>query len=173
MRIELRDERRRRLGRVEIDPSTHPTRVHAPDVDRDVILSWDSALDDAGRLRRCVACGSTDLYRAKAFPQITGFVIVLAFAGAVISALGLATTPMLVGMTVVLVIDISILFFVRESLVCYQCRTAYRDLPIARYHHRWDRTTAERFQLITHEEAGPDARPSRPVEPGSVRERTA
>ena len=173
MRIELRDEHRQRLGRVEVDPSVHPTRVHAPDADRDVILSWDSALDDAGRLRRCLVCGSTDLYRAKAFPQITGFVIIAAFAGAVIGALGLATPPMLVGMIVVLIIDIGILFFVRESLVCYQCRTAYRDLPIARYHHRWDRTVAERFQPPASEEESAAIQRTQDVEPHGVRERTA
>ncbi len=145
MRIELRDERRERLGRVEVDAGARPTRVHAPEADRDVILTWDSALDDAGRLRRCVACGCTDMFRAKAFPQITGFVIVAAFTGAVIGALGLATPPMLIGMTVVLIIDIGILFFVRESLVCYRCRTTYRNLQIARYHHPWDRTIADRY----------------------------
>jgi hypothetical protein len=173
MRIELRDERHERLGRVEVDPSAHPTRVHAPEADRDVILSWDSALDDAGRLRRCLVCGSTDMYRAKAFPQITGLVIVAAFAGAVIGALGLATPPMLMGMIIVLIIDIGILFFVRESLVCYQCRTAYRDLQIARYHDRWDRTVAERFQPAGSEEGGVTPSHAAEPEPRAVRERTA
>ena len=172
MRIELRDEGRQKLGRVEIDIHARPTRVHAPDADRDVILSWDSALDDAGRLRRCLACGSSDMYRAKAFPQITGFVIIAAFAGAVIGALGLATPPMLVGMTVVLIIDIGILFFVRESLVCYRCRSAYRDIPIARYHDRWDRTVAERFQPLETNEA-PEARRPMDTEARSMRERPA
>lgn len=171
MRIELRDERRQKLGRVEVDPTVRPTRVHPTDAKRDVILTWDSALDDAGKLRRCVACGCTDMYRVKGFPQITGFVIVLAFAGAVIGALGLATPPMLVGMVVVLVIDIGILFFVHESLVCYRCRTTYRDLPIPRYHHRWDRTVADRFPPPS--EGEPTRNEPRGIEPGIAKERTA
>jgi len=172
MRIELRDERRQPLGRVEVDAAVHPTRVRPDGSDRDVILSWDSALDDAGQLRRCLACGCNDLYRVKGFPQITGFVVVLAFAGAVIGALGLATPPMLAGMIIVLIIDIGILFFVHESLVCYRCRTTYRNLPIARYHHRWDRTTAERFAPSASDVATALSSPS-PTELRQPRERTA
>src|SRR6187397_585286 len=102
MRIELRDENRRRIGRIEIDPALRPTRVSIVGSPREVFLSWDTAVDDAGRLRRCVACECPELYRSKAFPQITGIVVFLAFAGAVIGVLGLATTtPWLIAMTVV------------------------------------------------------------------------
>ncbi len=144
MRIELRDEHRRRIGRIDVDPALRPTRVAVVASDREVFLNWDTALDDAGNLRRCVACGCSDLFRDKTFPQVTGFVVALAFTGAVIGALGLATTtPMLVAMTAVLVLDIAVLLFSRHRLVCYRCRTSYHGLPIARYHRRWDRSTAD------------------------------
>jgi hypothetical protein len=144
MRIDVRDAQRHRLGRIEVDPARRPTRIRLETTDREVFLDWDTALDDAKHLRRCVVCGCNDLFRAKAFPQITGFVVVLAFAGAVLGALGRVNTPTLIAMVVVLVADVSILLFSRQRLVCHHCRSSYHGLRIARYHRRWDRAVAER-----------------------------
>jgi hypothetical protein len=144
MRIELHDAERRKIGRIEVDPVRRPTRVRIQDTHREVFLDWDTALDDAGHLRRCVACGCADLFRTKAFPQITGFVVVLAFAGAAIGALGRATPPILTAMVLVLVADVAILLLSRQRLVCHRCRTSYHSLSIARYHRGWDRAVAER-----------------------------
>lgn len=136
----------------------------APPPSTEVFLNWDTALDDAGQLRRCVACGCPDLFKEKAFPQVTGFVVVLAFVGALVGVFGLVTNlPVLIVMAVVLVLDISILLFSRRRLVCYRCRSTYHDLPIARYHRSWDRTTADR-----HPAPGSVATP-----PGSPRTMTA
>jgi hypothetical protein len=146
MRIMLRDESRRRIGRVRIDPAARPTRVSVVDPPREVLLTWDAALDDAGQLRRCIACGCPDLFREKAFPQVTGFVVVLAFCGAVLGALGFADTPPVFGaMVIVLVVDVAIFALSRYRLGCYRCRTTYSRLPIARYHRAWDRGLAERY----------------------------
>lgn len=146
MRIELRDESRRRVGRIDVDPALRPTRVSVVASDREVFLSWDTAVDDAGNLRRCVACGCTDLFHEKAFPQVTGLVVVLAFSGAVLGALGLASRPaVLIPMALVLVLDVAILLFSRRRLVCYRCRTSYHGLPVARYHRSWDRSIADRY----------------------------
>lgn len=162
MRIELHDQQRTKIGRIEVDPAIRPTRVAIVDQNKEVFLHWDTAVDDAGHLRRCVSCGCNDLYRSKAFPQVTGFVVVLAFAGAVLGAFGSAlgpawgfaiTPPVLVAMVLVLVADVAILLFSKQRLVCYQCRTSFHDLPIARYHRRWDRTTAERFANISPDSA--------------------
>ncbi|MBT8485599.1 MAG: hypothetical protein HKO59_10985 [Phycisphaerales bacterium] len=150
MRIELRDERRQRIGRIMVDPSLRPTRVSVIDAqDRDeVFLNWDIAMDDAGHLRRCVTCECRDLFVEKAFPQITAFVVVLAFLLAVLGAAGFATTwPMFVVMGVVFFLDVGILLFSRRRLVCYRCRSSYHGLPIARYHRGWDRTTADRYSV--------------------------
>jgi hypothetical protein len=152
MRIELRDGNRRRIGRLEADAALRPTRVSvvprngAVAEQREVFLNWDTAVDDAGKIRRCIACGCSDLFREKAFPQVTGFVVILAFVGAIVGALGLATNmPVMLTMIAVLVLDIAILVFSKRRLVCYRCLTSYHELSIARYHHPWDRGTAERY----------------------------
>jgi hypothetical protein len=144
MRIELRDQSRHRVGRVRIEDAAQPTRV-TTDAGHEVYLTWESAVDDSGRLRRCVACGCSDLFQEKAFPQVTGIVVVLAFAGAIAGVLGFATNlPVLTAMTIVLVLDVGILLFSQRRLVCYRCRTSYHELEIARYHRSWDRAVADR-----------------------------
>jgi hypothetical protein len=155
MRIEWRDQRRKRIGRVEVDPVTCPTRapiiergIHTPE--REAFLQWEGALDDAGQLRKCIACGCGDLFKEKAFPQVTGLVIVLAFVGAIIGALGLATNlPVLLLLIVVLILDVAILLFSNRRLVCYRCRSSHHNVPIARYHRSWDRSVADRYPLET------------------------
>ncbi len=148
MRIELRDERRNRIGRINVDTALRPTRVSVVGRDREVFLDWDIALDDSGHLRRCVVCGCTDLFREKTFPQVTWLVVVMAFAGGVLGALGFATTwPTLTVLGVVLLLDIAVLLFSRRRLVCYRCRSSFHGLPIARYHRPWDRATADRHPL--------------------------
>lgn len=138
----------------------------------EVFLNWDSAVDDAGQLRRCVVCGCGDLFREKAFPQVTGFVVVLAFAGAVIGALGLATRPpVLTAMAIVLVLDVAILVFSQRRLVCYRCRASYHDLPIARYHRPWDRSLADRH--APKEQAATPAAQGKPPSPDIPPRRSA
>ncbi|MCP3903999.1 MAG: hypothetical protein GY715_10230 [Planctomycetes bacterium] len=149
MRIDLRDEHRQRIGRIHVDPALRPTRVTVTGTGREVFLEWDIAIDDGGHVRRCVACGCPDLFREKVFPQVTGIVVVLAFALAVIGALGFATTPpMLVAMGIVFVLDVAILLFARRRLICYRCRTSYHGVSIARYHRPWDRATADLYPRI-------------------------
>lgn len=159
MRIEIRDSSRRRIGRVEVDPAARPTRVTSADTGRELFLTWDSAVDDAGHLRRCVVCGCPDLFHEKAFPQVTGIVVILAFAGAIAGILGFATNvPVLTAMLIVLILDVSILLFSERRLVCYRCRSSYHGLRIARYHRGWDRQVADRHPP-------PEKRPSpRPVQ---------
>lgn len=145
MRIDVRDAERRRVGRVEVDPGERPTRVRIDGAGREIFLRWDGALDDGGHLRRCVVCGGSELFSERAFPQITGLVVVLAFAGAVVGVLGVATTPpVLIAMTILLIVDVAILTLARKRLVCYRCRSSYHDLAIARYHKAWERSTADR-----------------------------
>ena len=112
----------------------------------EAFLHWDTAVDDSGHLRRCVACGCPDLFREKAFPQVTGFVVLLAFVGAIVGALGLATDlPVLLTLVGVLLLDVAILVFSKRRLVCYRCRSTFHNVGIARYHRPWDRSVAERY----------------------------
>lgn len=146
MRVEFRDSQRRRIGRAEVDLAQRPTRVTMSDTGQELFLSWDGAVDDAEQLRRCVSCGCADLFQEKIFPQVTGIVVVLAFAGAFAGMFGLVTNiPVLSVMVVVLIADVGILLFSRKRLICYRCGSRYQNLSIARYHRRWDRTVAERY----------------------------
>ena len=134
----------RRVTSLNVDPQRRPTRVRTAEDDRDIFLDWEQALDDEGRLRHCLVCGK-GVYRRKAFPQVTGFVVVLAFTLALVGILGFAEDiPLLIGMSVVLMIDISILLFAGTHLQCYGCHTSYRSIPIAPWHRPWDRNEAAR-----------------------------
>lgn len=131
---------------LDVDPTRRPPRVRTLEDTRDVFLEWDQALDDDGQLRRCLGCGGP-LYRRKALPQLTGFVVVLAFALALVGILGFADNiPLLIGMSCVLLLDIGILLFARTHLDCYRCRSSHRRLTIASYHRPWERAVAVRVR---------------------------
>ena len=145
MRIDARSPDGSRLGRVEIDEAARPVRIRPPLAERDLFLEWDGALDDAGHLRACVACGHPRLYRRRSLPQVTPFVVLLALALATIALLGFATSPAFLAiLVVVLLVDIGVLVVARTRLVCYRCGSVYDKVPIARYHRNWDPATAER-----------------------------
>lgn len=156
MRIEVRQPDRTHLGRIDVDPATRPTRARTRTNDREVFLEWEAAIDDAGRLRSCLVCGCRDLYRVRTFPQLTGFVVVLAFAGAVVNLLVYSTNPLVLGaLVVVLLLDIASLIFSRHFLVCYRCGSQFSDIEIARHHERWDRAKAQRYAARSSEEDHP------------------
>lgn len=151
---------------MEIDPAQRPARARTQRDDRDVFLQWEAATDDSGRLRSCLVCGCRDLYRIRIFPQLTWFVVVLAFAGAAVGVLArsFAQDPwVLAALAVVLVLDVASLLFSGYRLVCYRCGSAYSKLEIARQHQGWNRAVAERYlaaQRSTEGEspAGPPTR---------------
>lgn len=157
MRIEPRDASRRRLPRVEVDEGARPATVALARDERAragdpadaappaLFLRWEEALDDARALRRCVVCGCDDLYVRKSLPQVTPFIVVLAFAGTAVALLGYAASPVAYALlAVLLVVDVATLFLAERQLVCYACGATYTRLRIARYHRRWDRSVAER-----------------------------
>ncbi len=141
MQLDLRDAARRRIGRVEIDAAQRPPIVRVAQRDggsQEVFLHWDQAVDDAGCLRHCIACGGR-LYRTRTLPQVTPVVVVLAAAGVVIAALGFAANPWVYGALItVLLLDIMVLALARDRLSCYRCASRFDDLRVARYHRRWD-----------------------------------
>ena len=163
MEIALHDRGRRPIGRVRVDPAARPVRVRVTAEDgtvHDAFLEWERAVDDAGQLRACVACGCQRLYRRKTLPRMTPFVLVLAGAGVVAGVLGYSSHPaVLAALVVLLALDVAVLFVARTQLVCYRCGTSYADLRVARYHRAWDARTAQE----------PDARP----EDGAAREDAA
>ena len=140
----LQDEHKSDRFIVEIDQK--PSKVRLEKSGKEVFLDWNSTIDDSGNLRSCVLCRG-EVYRERTFPQITGFVIVLAFAGGVAGLLGLVTTlPMIIAMAIVLILDIVILLLSFNRLVCYKCGSRFSKLTIAPYHQKWDVTRAEQVQ---------------------------
>jgi hypothetical protein len=165
VRIDLRDDQRQPIGRLTLEPGQRPVRATVPPAGREVFLNWDSALDDSEQLRRCVACGCPDLFREKAFPAVTAIVVVLAFIGAAAGLLGFVTTTEgFAALLLLLLIDVALLLFTKNRLVCYRCQSAYGDLSIARYHRGWDRTKADRYpaQSTASTDRAPSARVSGP-----------
>ena len=108
-------------------------------------MHWDATVDDSGRLRCCVVC-TGDLYRERAYPQITGVVIALAFAGGIAGVAGFLTTwVMLSAMVLVLLFDVAILIFDKPRLVCYKCDTRFKETPIAPHFQAWDQHHADQI----------------------------
>lgn len=146
MEILLNDRRRRPMGRVRVDPAARPVLVKVTDAQgrtSDAYLEWEHALDDAGQLRACVACGCHKLYRRKTLPRVTPFVLVLAAAGVVAGALGYSSHPVVLSALVaLLLVDIAVLIVARTQLVCYRCGSEYGQTRIARYHAPWDARVA-------------------------------
>ncbi|MGI9012936.1 MAG: hypothetical protein ACR2GY_01660 [Phycisphaerales bacterium] len=155
MLIEVCEPGSERIGRVQVAVSERPTRVQTLDTGRDVFLNWDRAVDDAGRLRSCIVCSCRELYRHRSFPQLTAFVVMLAFAGAIVGITGVANRhPVLyIVLVAVLILDVASLIFRRERLICYQCRSRFSELEISQQHASWDRATAERHRAVRAENA--------------------
>jgi hypothetical protein len=147
MRMILRNADRRSLGAVTVEQGETPTKVRT-DRGREVFLQWEGALDDGGHLRRCPACSGDSLYRHRRFPQVTGFIVVLALALGLASILGITSgLPLLIAMVLVLGLDVGILLLSPESLQCYRCCSSFMDTPIAPYHRRWDSETAAHHRI--------------------------
>lgn len=156
-------------GRIEVDPEARPNLVRilpkgtsqgaerpaddgsagdpAGERGAHCFLNWEGAVDDSGHLRKCLLCGCDHMYRSKALPQVTPFIVALAFAGAVFGLLGFASNPFVLPVLVVLLaVDIATLALAKERLVCYRCRSVYSRLRIARYHRRWSRGEEEKVR---------------------------
>jgi hypothetical protein len=145
MDLELHDARRALTGRTHVDARAQPVlvRVKHRGIEQEVFLQWDGAVDDAGQLRTCVACGCPHLYRQRSLPQFTPFVLVLAAAGFVLGVMGYSNDPrVLAALIVLLVLDVAALIFARTLLVCYRCRSKYGRTPVARYIAPWNVRTA-------------------------------
>jgi hypothetical protein len=122
-----------------------PSKVTVEPSGDQLFLHWDATVDDSDRLRRCIIC-SGDLYRERAFPQITGVVIAFAFAGGIAGVAGFLTTwIMFSAMILVLLLDVAILIFDKPRLVCYECDTKFKETPIAPQFHTWDQHHADQI----------------------------
>lgn len=148
MKIDLHNRQREKLFRVEVDDRDPPPMVRSPDGHREVYLEWDQAIDDHRHLRRCPACGCRELFVRKDFPQVTGFAIVV-LAAVLAMWLSLGAEQVIAGLAVlgaVALLDALIYFFAGRVLVCYRCRSEFRDTPIRKDHPGWELATGEKYR---------------------------
>lgn len=155
MRIDLRNPKRQKLFTVEVDPSSPPTVVRgeraggngSPGTGHAIHLDWDRAIDDEQHLRRCPACGCHDLYVRHEFPRLTAFVMIALAAVIAIAMLGLGQLSYaLIVLGAVGLVDAGVyLFFSGKVMVCYRCRSEYRDMPIGRGARPWESAMDEQY----------------------------
>ncbi len=98
----------------------------------------------AGKLSRCLACPSTDLFVRKDFPQRLGVAIVTI--GLVGSCIAWAYSYVILTFAVLFataLIDVVLYAVVPNALMCYRCGAMYRGVSAMEEH--------ESFNLETHE----------------------
>jgi len=151
MRIKLHSKQGKHVRWVDADPAKPPPVVHAPNPDGPEVeyyLDWDRAIDDEGHLRKCPACGCTELYTRRAAPALTGFVIVLVVGLICLALWGLTDAPvglLLAALGIVIVFNGFVIMKAPRHLVCYACGSGYYEVPIARGQGEWDSTIAEKY----------------------------
>lgn len=149
MRISINNLNREPLGQARVDAASRPDRVELPGLQQSVGLHWDHALDDEGRLRRCVVCGCREIFKRYDFPQRLGLGLVV---GAVLACVFLLIKDQVLWAMGVLLaavgIDRVVYVFTGECLVCYRCRSEYRDVVIDETHDAWDLAIGEKYRPI-------------------------
>ena len=153
MRIDLRNSQRHHLFCVDIDTKDRPPIVKPPHGESgNVYLNWDRTLDDENYLCRCPACECRELFVRKDFSQVTGFIIVAM--GAVISVVVFGfgyVWQSLAVLGLIALVDAIIYLFSAQCLVCYRCRSEFRDLPIRKDQATWDLATGEKYRQSEQE----------------------
>ncbi len=148
VKIRLNNEKREHLFNIHVDDQSPPSVVKDPNGEHEqVTLDWDGAINDEGHLRHCPVCECKDLFVRNDFPQVTGLVVVAL--AAVISLIMLYHHFVLYACVVlglVVLIDFLIYFFTGKVLVCYHCRSEFRDLPIRDDHAKWELSIGERYR---------------------------
>ncbi len=169
VRIDLRDPQRQRLFRVEVDPKRPPAVVRREPTPAaatpsnhsaasDVYLDWEKAFDDQGFLRKCPVCSCRELFVRKDFPQVTGFLLVVLVAVIAVALFAADQVVLAVGVLIaVALLDCVIYFFTGKCLVCYRCRSEFRQLPIRHSHRGWELATGEKYRQLA---AAPPSSPT-------------
>jgi hypothetical protein len=128
-----------------------------PKCGAEIRLSAESIED--GRIKRCLVCGTTDLYVRKDFPQNWGLAII--GIGFLLSSVAWAyhNSVLSLGILLVSAAADAVLYMVMGDVVtCYWCHAEYRQLDNARGHPQFDlavheryRQQAERMRRVTQE----------------------
>ncbi len=160
MRISVTNLDREPLGTTLVDECERPEHVTLQGTDRIIDLQWDGALDEHGRLHRCVVCGCREIFKRYDFPQRFGLLLVIAaaIASIVLFARGQALWAMGVLLGAV-VIDRIVYVFTKECLVCYRCRSEFRETCIDSSHEPWDLAIGEKYRPARQAAADPNQHP--------------
>ena len=157
MRISANNLDREPLGSVVVDDSIRPAQAALRETGQTLDLHWAGALDEQGRVRRCVVCGCREIFKRYDFPQRFGLLLVI---GAVVACVILLIRgQVLWAMGVLLgtvVVDRIVYLFTRECLVCYRCRSEFRDVKIDETHESWDLSIGEKYRPVRQANAAAD-----------------
>jgi hypothetical protein len=116
-------------------------------------------------LRRCLVCGSGDLFVRKDFPQRLGLAIVVAgFAASCVTWYFYWTYLTFAVLAATALLDMGLFFIVGESLVCYRCQAEYRRLARMAEHGPFNLETHERYRQQAARLGRPPGAPDRTVE---------
>lgn len=115
----------------------------------DAIARSDSGGAGPLRLRRCLVCPSTELFRRKDFPQRLGVGIVVAGLAASCVAWGMrelpATFAILFGTAL---LDVVLYFVMPECLTCYRCAARYSGDGVVESFGSFDLETHEKHRQM-------------------------
>jgi hypothetical protein len=110
-------------------------------------LSRPAKACDEGRLVRCLACPSTDLFVRKDFPQRLGVAIVVAgFAVSCVTWYLYQKELTFAVLFVVALVDWALYALVGDALVCYRCGAQYRQVPGVEGRSGFDLAVHERYR---------------------------
>jgi hypothetical protein len=100
-------------------------------------------------LRRCLVCGSRDLFVRKDFPQRLGVAIVVT--GFIASSIAWSQYMTLWTFGILFataLIDVALYLVVGEALECYRCHAQYRGLEGLQHHSGFSLQTHERYRQL-------------------------
>jgi len=98
-------------------------------------------------LRRCLICGSRDLFIRKDFPHRLGVsIVVVGFAMSCVTWYLYWTYLTFTVLCATALADMALFFVVGDCLNCYRCRAEYRQLPTFSEHGPFSLETHERYR---------------------------
>ncbi len=170
MRVSVNDIHRAPLGRAAIDEKSRPASALLDGCGRRIDLHWEGALDEQGRLHRCPLCGCREIFKRYDFPQRLGLMLVIATAaGAVILLILWQVIWAMLLLLAAVVVDRIIYVFTGQCLVCYRCRSEFRDLVIDDSHEPWDLAIGEKYRPVRQNHSDHVNAPAdRPATPGPI-----
>ena len=102
---------------------------------------------EAGHLRRCLVCPSTDLFVRKDFPQRVGVALVaLGVVGSSIAWAYSLLVPTFAILFATALADVVLYLIVPDELMCYRCAAEYRMVDGLERHGAFNLDTHERYR---------------------------